>query len=130
MKFKIIKEIEAKWLQVQIPIRYEDDQEELRKIGVGGKNERSISFEVNVDTGELNCASWDMEAVKKWSFRIKVCDEGTYTLGDEDFKHIKEIQDYVPSIIPNDYGDYINLNFDGGKFVGFPAYKTLTDFSG
>lgn len=128
MKIKVIKEIEAKWLQVQIPIRYEDDQEELRKIGVLGENERSISFEVNVDTGELNWVSWNCDVIKKWSFRTKVCDTGTYALLDDNYNVIKKIQDYVPAIIPNDYGDYINLNFDGGKYVDFPAYKTLEEF--
>lgn len=55
---------------------------------------------------------------------LKIRDEGSYTFTDEDGEVVHSIEeDYVPnSIIPGEYGDYIDLKIDleTGQIVNWP----------
>ena len=46
----------------------------------------------------------------------KVCDEGTYTLLDQDMAKIVEIESYVPNCIGK-YGDYIVMEIDEDGYI-------------
>ncbi len=61
---------------------------------------------------------------------MKVCDGGCYYLLGEKEKVLAAIvEDYVPhSIIPGDYGDYVDLKIDGsGRIKNWKVPKE-TDF--
>ena len=61
----------------------------------------------------------------------KVCDDGEYTLLNEDYEHIKTIEGYVPDIMcPEDdgYGDYVIMKIDqDGKIQNWkPTFEEFT----
>ena len=68
---------------------------------------------------------------KSGEFRMKVCDEGTYTLLDATGAEVEKIEDgYVPnSIIPGKYGDYIQMVIAAdGTITNWPKHPSLEDF--
>jgi hypothetical protein len=52
---------------------------------------------------------------------MKVCDQGTYTLIDDVGEEIVRIEnDYVPSCIPQQYGDYVEFDIaPDGTLIGW-----------
>lgn len=72
--------------------------------------ECSIPILVNLTTFKVE--NWPTCSENGVCIEEKVCDSGIYTLLDENMKIISKYQGYVPKMIPNDWGDYLNLNID------------------
>ena len=71
----------------------------------------------------------DVDIVKVNVF-AKVRDEGVYTFYDQD--NVKQLQlegEYVPSIIPGEFGDYINLDIDlaTGQILNWDTTRLKTN---
>ena len=77
---------------------------------------------VDIETGIIR----DWPAGKAGSMRMKVCDEGTYTLlGKNGVVLARRANYYVPSCIPGEYGDYVKFDIDEvGKIANWKAYCT------
>lgn len=83
-----------------------------RKI-IGG---RRWIIKVNVDNGQI--VNWTKGVTA--DVHYKVCDDGTYTLLDENDNTIQEIESYVPRIFAiddNGYGDYVIMKIDADGFI-------------
>jgi hypothetical protein len=113
------KEVEAKTLHVDAGVRYWEDADvngvcdeegDLMPCRDGERWKPIIDIETGVIT------NWTQGV--KASVHYKVCDDGTYTLKDENGKDIIAKDGYVPEIMcPKEegYGDYIimEINEDG-----------------
>lgn len=108
---KIEKEFDVKFLQVEAGVRYwedatvngiEDEEGDLVPCRVGDDWRPTIELE----TGKI--INWEIG--KKADIHYKVCDDGRYTLLDEENKEIITVEDYVISdlaIGESGFGDYI-----------------------
>ncbi len=110
--------INAKYLVADMGVRYYEDAEvngvedddDNPKIPCVDKYRRWI-IKIDIDNGTI--VNWDgkTEAVVHY----KVCDDGTYSLYDDDMDLINTFEDYVPEILSQDdygYGDYVYLTID------------------
>jgi len=68
---------------------------------------------INLKTKEI---SGNENGMNVWS---KVVDTGVYTLITKDDR--LTIYDYVPDCIPNEYGDYIDLDVKDGKVTNWTS---------
>lgn len=99
-------------IRIEVPVRYGEEQIPndfpLRR----GDMWRAV---VDVDTGKIK----DWPQGRHGLLRLKVVDQGTYTLFDPTGNQIAEIaQDYVPNeAIPGEYGDYIKLDILGDGVI-------------
>jgi hypothetical protein len=108
------KEFDIRTVKVILPVRYDEEDIPndfpLRK---GDIWEGTI----NVDNGHI--LEWPKG--QTGDMHMKVCDEGVYSLFDENNELVAEIeQDYVPNrlIPPHDgYGDYIHFIIDENGFI-------------
>lgn len=112
MKIKVEKTIEVEvdlsFVRIQVPVRYQD--EDIPYDFPNRKNDW-LDLTINADTGEI------LDFPKNFSYNVnmKVVDEGTYILLDQNKNEIAKIeQDYVPKVIPGEWGDYINLIIENG----------------
>ncbi len=112
MKTTIRKEVEAKYLRVHIPVRY--DEEDIPKdfplrIEVENDKDGYDWWDATIEVDTAKILNWP-QGITGEMF-MKVCDEGSYFLLDESGETIKEIiEDYVPNnILPGEYGDYVSL---------------------
>ena len=112
MKIKVEKTIEVEvdlsFVRIQVPVRFRD--EDIPYDFPNRKNDW-LDLTINADTGEI------LDFPKNFSYNVnmKVVDEGTYTLLDQNKNEIAKIeQDYVPKVIPGEWGDYINLIIENG----------------
>lgn len=64
---------------------------------------------IDIDTGII--AGWPKMG-KKSELHLKVTDSGHYELLDGK-KLLSSVDDYVPSCVPGEYGDYIIMTIDG-----------------
>ena len=120
----ITKEVDIKWVQMDLAVRYDDEDIPydfpLRKGDLW-------SAKVEIDTGKIE--GWPQG--KTGEMYMKVCDEGSYWLMDADGNVIDAIErDYVPnSLIPGEYGDYVELNIDeNGIITNWLKHPSLEDF--
>jgi len=131
MKANVVvkKEVDIKKVVVDFCPRYTDEEESSFYHG----NEKLPFFdgerfkiEFDPDTGVV--IGWPEG--RPVDIFEKICDEGTYTLLDENDEEIASIhQDYVPCIVPNEYGDYIALKIDDtGKLSNFVKDADISDF--
>lgn len=107
INIKITKEVYAAYVRIVVPVRYdEEDIPNNFPLRTGDK----WGAVVNIDSGII--IDWPpQEEDKKLS--MKVCDEGSYIILDEDFNILKKIQGYVPhELVPGSYGDYIELEIN------------------
>ena len=116
------KEIEVWAIRIHVPVHYEEqdipNDFPLRR----GKIWEAT---VLVDSGKI----LDWPKGKSGSIEMKVCDSGRYTLLDPCFREIKGRHDYVPNLIPGEYGDYIDLKINEEGFVtNWPINPKVDDF--
>ncbi|THA09436.1 hypothetical protein [Rodentibacter pneumotropicus] len=106
------KQVNAKYLKIDIPIRYGD--EDMPYDFPLRENDNWVAT-VDLDTSKIE--NWPQG--KSGSFCTKVCDEGTYSLLDGDKEVIAKIdQNYVPNdVVPGEYGDYIDLKIDENGII-------------
>lgn len=125
MKVTVSKpvEIEIKYMRIAVPVRYDEDDMPndfpFRKGDVW-------DIVVDMDTGKIE--NWP-EGVEH-SLYMKVCDSGSYLLLDTNREEVGSIiEDYVPSAVPGEYGDYISLEIAGdGTITNWKKKPNLSKF--
>ena len=117
-------EIEVSELEIQLAVRY--DEEDIPNDFPGRKGDM-LTLSVEIDTGKLP-PQFPQDLTAR--VRMKVCDQGTYTLYSSDGTLIKRLEnEYVPhGMVPGEYGDYVDLKIAGGKITNWPKNPSLTDF--
>ena len=110
-------ELEIKKVVIEFCPRYTNEEESAF---FNGNEElpfydgKKFSITFNPETGGI--FGWPHN--KPVSIYEKICDEGTYILLDEDDNEVAAIREnYVPSVVPNEFGDYIVLEIDGGGII-------------
>lgn len=126
MKFKVkrLVEIDIRYISIDVAVRYgEEDIPNDFPLRVGD----AWKAIVDIDTGMIH--DWPVGQAGELS--MKVCDQGTYQLLDENMILIAFIEDdYVPhGVVPGRYGDYIELNIDAtGRIANWPKRVDVSEF--
>ena len=121
---KVEKKVEIKKVKVQVAVRYDEED---------------IPNDFPLRTGDIWNAVIDIDAgrVIDWSkgekgnLEMKICDEGSYYLLDEDDNVVLSLeQDYVPNkLLPGEYGDYLKLHIDeNGLITNWYSKPSIEDF--
>ena len=132
MKVKVLKEVDVKFLAVKAGARHWEDTEVN---GVEDADGSLIPFrsgddwcpKIDIETGTI--LDWPKGTTAKVHY--KVCDDGEYTLLDENNNEIASIDGYVPDIldINEGYGDYIILDIDeNGVIKNWNNKASLKEF--
>lgn len=123
MKITVSKEVEVKYLDLDVAVRYEDEDMAYDAPLRNGKEWHAL---IDLDEGRI--VNWPQGFYL--SFYMKICDEGIYTLLDAEKREVKRKSGYVPNkLLPGDYGDYLSLEIDEtGKITNWLSYATLEDF--
>lgn len=126
MKFKVkrLVEIDIRYVSINVAVRY--GEEDI-------PNDFPLRFGdvwnafVEIDTGCI--PGWPIGQSGELS--MKVCDQGTYQLLDENMMLIASLEsEYVPhGVVPGRYGDYIELNIDAtGRITNWPKRVDVSEF--
>lgn len=112
LKLKIEKEFDVKFLQVEAGVRYWEDAdvngvEDTDGALIPCRDGDDWKPLIDVNTGIIQ--NWTPGV--KADIHYKVCDDGKYTLLDENNNVIKSVEDYVISDLTSD-SDYIILTID------------------
>lgn len=116
------KEIDAKFISINLPVRYGDED---------------IAFDFPLRDGDVWQATVEIDSgnIKGWpagksgSLYMKVTDSGVYTIYDLDMNELAKLNDYVPhGIVPGEYGDYVNLEIDETGHILNWSPRNLDDF--
>lgn len=123
---KVEKTVNVKILKVDLPVRYDDED---------------MPYDFPLRKGDMWSAIIDIDrgVVLNWpegekgSFHMKVCDEGSYFLLDEEGNTVLKIEeDYVPNKLlpPSDgYGNYVELHIgDNGVISNWYSQPSLENF--
>jgi hypothetical protein len=108
--------------RIQIPIRYDEDREELTKQGFaaspGRPHPTSLQIEIFIDSGRIVTVPSGPAA---WRLDTKVVDQGTYEILDSAGVVVaRSAKDYVPGWMPGQhYGDYVILDVEDGVVKGW-----------
>ena len=113
---KVEKEVEIKYLFVEAGVRYWEDAEVNGEEDTEGNLIPCRSGDywkpiIDVDKGQI--VNWGEGITAK--IHYKVCDDGNYSLKNEEGEEIIKIDGYVPDTISPEvrgYGDYIIMNVD------------------
>lgn len=133
MKLKVLKEIEAKTLIVEVGVRYWEDATIDGVEDVGGdlvpcRVGDNWCPRINLENGQI--LNW-RKGVSA-NIHYKVCDDGRYTLLDENEEVITSIDGYVPGVLDlykESFGDYIILKIDtDGIIQDWNNKASLRDF--
>lgn len=117
IKAKMVVEIDAAAIRVGFP--YDDQDEEIGDDFPGRSEPRDkydagwVTLVIDLATGKVR----DWPEGRTASIYPKVRDGGVYELLDSSGVVLKKIESYVPSCLPNDYGDYLALAIDGSGIV-------------
>lgn len=116
IRYPTTAEAEATAIRCTLPIRYEEDLEELGDDfpGLSGK---SLALDLDIDTATVR--NWP--AGRTASLHLKVVDEGSYELLAGDGTVLASCRDdYVPSCIPSEWGDYVVMSIEeDGRISGW-----------
>lgn len=121
---KVKKEIEIKYVQLNVSVRYEDEDMPFDFPFRDGEMWNPL---IDIDKGQIV----DFEYHERWPLHMKVTDSGSYYLLDENKEVVLKIEDdYVPnSLIPGSYGDYIEINIlTDGKIENWYLKPSIKDF--
>ena len=125
-----IKEIEVKYVRVELPVR-PNKVDLLQNFPFLEENNDSYWWKaiIELDTGKI--LEWP--AGKIGEFYLKVVDEGSYFLLDQDRKVIAKIeQNYAPNkLLPpvDGYSDYVNFKINkNGIITNWYKRPVLTEF--
>lgn len=121
IKLKIEKEYDAKFLQVEAGVRYWEDAtvngvEDTEGKLIPCKDGEKWCPIVEIETGKI--INWEIG--KTAEIHYKICDDGVYTISDENKIEIKTIDGYVISdlaIGESGFGDYIILSIDENGII-------------
>jgi len=127
------EEVNAKTLCVKAGARYPEDADIN---GVRDEDGGLMPFfdgdywcpEIDIDTGIVN--NWPIGTTA--NIHYKVCDDGTYTVKDEDGNVVLERSGYVPNVMCPEgegFGDYIKMVIDeNGKIKNWkPDFEDFTE---
>lgn len=121
---KVIIETEVRAICLTVPVHHEDEQIPYTFPGREGD---VLTLTLLIDSCKVK--DWPKEYGPANCY-LKVCDQGTYELLDDQYEIVGEIvNDYVPSCVPNDYSDYINLDIeeDGRVINWYPTQEQIED---
>lgn len=129
MKTTILKptEITITHIRLTLPVRY--DEEDIPNdfpLRTGDLWKSTVEM----DTGRI--LGWPKG--KSGELRMKVCDEGTYELGNRFDDHWQPIakleQEYVPNgVVPGEDGDYVHLTINpDGIITNWPKQPSIASF--
>lgn len=124
VKVKFEKEVDIKYIKVDIYIR---DDEDVIPYTFPLRRGDMWSATIDIDNGKI--LNWpDGE---KAHLNVKVCDNGSYYLLDENSDIILSLEnEYVPNkILPGSYGDYINIHINEfGTITNWYSSPSISDF--
>lgn len=133
VKIKTIKEVEVKYLKVDVGVRYWEDAtvngiEDINGDLIPHRYNDRWKILIDVETGIIK--EWPIGTVA--DVHYKVCDDGIYKLLDEEVSILRWIEGYVPKILDlyrDSYGDYIIMKIDStGMIKGWNNEANLDDF--
>jgi len=134
IKMKVQVERDVKFLKAECGVRYWEDAE------VNGAEDDEDNPAIPFKVGDTWCPVIDIEAgtILDWpagttaSTHYKVCDDGRYSLLDENKTEVVTIDGYVPKIMcpgGSGYGDYVIMKIGpDGKIDGW--HQDLSAFEG
>lgn len=121
---KVEKEVEIKYVKVQVAVRYEEEDIPNDFPLRSGDMWNAI---IDIDNGIV----MDWPKGEKGNLEMKICDEGSYYLLDENYDTILSIEeDYVPNkLLPGSYGDYLKLHIgENGVISNWYSKPSIEDF--
>jgi len=121
---KIEKEVEIKKVRLQVAVRYDDED---IPFDFPLRNGNMWNATIDIDGGRV----LDWPKGEKGNLEMKICDEGSYYLLDEDDNVVLSLeQDYVPNkLLPGEYGDYLKLHIDeNGLITNWYSKPSIEDF--
>lgn len=126
MNAKMMKtvDVNVKYIQLEVAVRYEE--EDIPNDFPLREND-TWKATIDIDTGII----LDWPQGKTGDFCMKICDEGTYRLLDENKNVLVEKEnDYVPNrLLPGEYGDYLELKINPiGAIENWMKNPSLDDF--
>jgi hypothetical protein len=103
----VMKEVDIRKVKVSVAVRY--DEEDIPN-DFPMRSGNMWNATIDIETGKI----FDWPQGQSGNLYMKVCDEGSYYLLDENDEEVLSIEgDYVPNgLIPGTYGDYIDLKID------------------
>lgn len=127
MKITIKRDVEfdVRFIRIVAAVRYDDED-----IPFDFPYRRDDVWDVTVDLDSGKILDWPGPA---FDVHMKVCDEGSYFLLDENKRVVANIlEDYVPNgVVPGEYGDYIEMNIAAdGTVTNWPKQPNLDSFFG
>lgn len=119
------KEFDVRYLRIDAHVRYWEDtdvngvpdtdiEESDNELAMPFSDRETSMWHPTVDVEDGRIINWPKGTTA--SVHYKVCDEGTYTLLDQDMAKIVEIESYVPNCI-GEYGDYIVMEIDEDGYI-------------
>jgi len=121
---KVEKEVEIKYVKVQVAVRYEEEDIPNDFPLRSGDMWNAI---IDIDNGIV----MDWPKGEKGNLEMKICDEGSYYLLDENYDTILSIEEYyVPNkLLPGSYGDYLKLHIgENGVISNWYSKPSIEDF--
>lgn len=121
---KVEKEVEIKYVKIQVAVRYEEEDIPNDFPLRSGDMWNAI---IDIDNGVI----MDWPKGEKGNLEMKICDEGSYYLLDENYDTILSIEeDYVPNkLLPGSYGDYLKLHIgENGVISNWYSKPSIEDF--
>lgn len=114
-------------IKINVPVRYDEEQIPndfpLRKGEVWAAT-------IELETGKI--IEWPADKTGKFEMYLKVCDEGKYQIITKDGEPIgadEPAGGYVPhSIVPGEYGDYIDFKIENGIITNWPKEIDFSEF--
>jgi hypothetical protein len=110
-------------VKCELPVRY--DEEDMPNDFPHRKGDM-WDITIDIETGQIRDWPKDFkpfdndtkEPTETFDLYMKVCDEGCYHVLDKDGRYVKSIEEnYVPSCIPGEYGDYVNFKIDANGII-------------
>lgn len=121
---KVEKEIEIKFVKLSVAVRYDDED---IPFDFPFRNGDMWNAKIDIDNGSV--VDWPQG--QKGNLEMKICDEGSYYLLDENENVILSIEnDYVPNrLLPGSYGDYLKLHIgENGVISNWYSKPSIEDF--
>lgn len=102
------EEIDIAAIRCELAVRYEEQD-----IPNDYPHRRGDVWDITIDVETGKIRDWPQGLAPR-NVYMKVCDQGTYSLLDASGAVIERVdEDYVPSCIPGEYGDYVDFKIDG-----------------
>lgn len=127
MQFQVTKPvtIDVAYVRISIPLRYDDDGGMAKDFPL--RNGQIWTADVDIETGEIH----GFPATGAFEVYEKASDSGCYYLLDSTKQVIASREnEYVPDIVPGEWGDYVILKIRDGKITNWPRNPEIESFFG